>query len=195
MDRNMMYAGVSMVLAGLLGFSWAKGGTALNAEEPKAVERDIALVDMNKVFASHKGMQAKNEDLKREAEDAQEKGKALFESQQKIQEDLKRAKQGSAEQSKLQKELQEKNIAIQKFQIETRRHLEELNMSNTLSVYKLINDEIQNIAEARGYRLVINYSSDPVDPKETAKGIQTISRYVLYQKDLDITEEVIQALN
>ncbi|HEY2249846.1 MAG TPA: hypothetical protein VGH74_02255, partial [Planctomycetaceae bacterium] len=64
MDRHMMYAGVSVVLAGLLGFSWAKEGTALNADEPKAIERDIALVDMNKIFAAHKGLQAKNEELK-----------------------------------------------------------------------------------------------------------------------------------
>lgn len=195
MDRNMMYAGASVVLAGLLGFSWAKGGSALNADEPKAIERDIALVDMNKIFASHKGLQAKNEEFKREAESAQEKGKALFEALRQIQEDLKRHKQGTAEHNRLGKELQEKELQIRKFQVETKRHLDEVNMANLLATYKLVNDEVQNIAEARGYRLVINYSSEPVDTKEPAKGIQTMSRYVLYQKDLDITEVVIQAIN
>ena len=49
--------------------------------------------------------------------------------------------------------------------------------------------------EARQFRLVINFSSDPVDQKETAKAMQMMSRQILYQNGLDITEEVIQAVN
>jgi hypothetical protein len=41
----------------------------------------------------------------------------------------------------------------------------------------------------------MNFSSDPVDSKDMAKAMQTMNRYVLYQKDLDITEEVMQAFN
>ena len=54
MDRNMMYAGVSVILAGLLGFSWAQGRGALNADEPKVIAADIAVVDLAKVFDNHK---------------------------------------------------------------------------------------------------------------------------------------------
>jgi len=68
-------------------------------------------------------------------------------------------------------------------------------VTNLLSTYQLINDEIQRIAEARSFRLVINYSSDPVDQKDTAKAMQTMSRQILYQNGLDITEDVIQAIN
>jgi Skp family chaperone for outer membrane proteins len=195
MDRHMAYAGVSVVLAGLLGFSWAKGGTALNADEPKAIERDIALVDMNKIFAAHKGLQAKNEEFRREALAAQEKHKALIESGKQLQDELKRHKQGTAEHDRIAKELQQKADTWKKFQEETQKHLQEQNMANLLSTYQLINEEIQRIAEARGYRLVINFSSDPVDSKDMAKAVQTMNRSVLYQKDLDITEEVMQAFN
>jgi len=195
MDRHMMYAGVSVVLAGLLGFSWARGGAALNADEPKVNDRDIAVVDINKIFASHKGLQAKNEELKREAEAAQEKGKAFLVAGNRLQEDLKRQKPGTAEHNRIAKELQEKADGWKKFQEETQKHLGEQNMANLLSTYQLINDEIQRIAEARQFRLVINFSSDPIDQKDTAKGIQILNRQILYQSGLDITEEVIQAVN
>src|SRR5262245_30887345 len=42
MDRNTIYAGVSVVLAGLLGFTWAQGRGALSADEPKPVAGEIA---------------------------------------------------------------------------------------------------------------------------------------------------------
>jgi len=195
MDRHMMYAGVSVVLAGLLGFSWARGGGALSADEPKSTERDIALVDMNKIFAGHKGLQAKNEEFKREASAAQEKGKSFVDAGKVLQDELKRHKPGTAEYDRIAKELKEKADTWKKFQEETQKHLQEQNMANLLSTYQLINEEVQRIAESRGYRLVINFSSDPIDAKDTAKAMQTMSRYVLYQKDLDITEDVIQAIN
>ena len=195
MDRHMMYAGVSVVLAGLLGFSWARGGGALNADEPKANDRDIAVVDMNKVFASHKALIAKNEELKRDAEAAQEKGKAFLVAGNRLQEELKNHKQGTAEFNRISKELKDKADGWKKFQEETQKRLTEQNVANLLSTYQLINDEIQRIAEARQFRLVINYSSDPVDQKETAKAMQMMSRQILYQHGLDITDEVIQAVN
>jgi len=195
MDRNMTYAGVSVVLAGLLGFSWAKQGGALNADESKATDRDIAVVDMTKIFAVHKGLQAKNEEIRREVMESQEKLKALVDSGKHLKDELARHKQGTAEHNRIAKELQEKADAWKKFQEETQKHLQEQNSANLLSTYQLVNDEIQRIAEARGYRLVMNFSSDPVDAKDTAKVMQTMSRYVLYQKGLDITEEVIEALN
>ena len=195
MDRHMMYAGVSVVLAGLLGFSWARGGGALNADEPKTTERDIAVVDMNKVFAGHKRLLAKNEELKREAESAQEKAKALIEAARLLQEELKLHKPGTADHIRISKELKEKADAWKKFGEETQKRLTEQITANMLSTYQSINEEIQRIAEARDFRLVINYSSEPVDQKETAKAMQIMSRQILYQNGLDITEEVIQAVN
>jgi Skp family chaperone for outer membrane proteins len=195
MDRHMMYAGVSVVLAGLLGFSWARGGGALNADEPKASDRDIAVVDMNKVFATHKGLLAKNEELKREGESAREKLQFLVDSGKHLQEEQKRHKQGTAEHNRIAKELLEKADAWKKLAEETQKRLGEQNTANMLSTYQSINDEIQRIAEARQFRLVINFSSEPVDQKDTAKAMQIMSRQILYQNGLDITDDVIQAIN
>jgi Skp family chaperone for outer membrane proteins len=195
MDRHMMYAGVSVVLAGLLGFSWAKGGGALNADDAKPKEHDIAVVDMNKVFTSHKGLLAKGEELQREGKSAQEKLQGFVEAGKQLQEELNRHKQGTSEHNRIARELQQKADAWKKFAEETQKRLQEQSMSNMLSTYKTVNEEILRIAEARNFRLVINFSSDPVDQKDTAKGMQILGRQILYQNGLDITEEVIQAVN
>ena len=167
----------------------------MGADEPKATERDIAVVDINKVFASHKALQAKNEELRHEHQIAQEKGKAFLETGKQLQDELKRHKPGTGEHNRIAKELQEKADAWKKFGEETQKRLNEQNLANLLSTYQLINEEIQRIAEARQFRLVINFSSEPVDQKDTAKATLILNRQILYQNGLDITEDVIQAVN
>ena len=195
MDRQMAYAGVSVVLAGLLGFSWGKGGGALNADEPKANDRDIAVVDMNKIFASHKGLQVKNEELQREGARAQEKLKALLDSGKQLQDELKRHKQGTAEFDRVARELQGKADAWKKLAEESQKHFQEQSLTNVLSIYQSVNDEIQRIAEARHFRLVINFSSEQVEQRDISKAALILNRQILYQSGLDITDEVIQAFN
>ena len=90
MDRNMIYAGSAIVMAGLLGFSWGKGGNGLNADDSKPAMHDVAVVDMNKVFAAHKVLLAKNDELKHEtSRKAQKKvSKCLADAGEKLKNDL-----------------------------------------------------------------------------------------------------------
>jgi Skp family chaperone for outer membrane proteins len=195
MDRNMVYAAVSVVLAGLLGFSWAKGGGALNADEPKLAAQDIAVVDLAKVFDAHKGLTAKRDDLKRDAQRAEESLKSLVEAAKKLQEDLNRHKPGSAEHTRIQKELAEKGAEFQKRRGEQLQELQQKEAAVYHNTYKQIMEEIQRIAEARGIRLVIRTETLAPDTKDQKKLIETMNRQVLYQNGLDITDEVVQAVN
>ncbi|HLJ09650.1 MAG TPA: hypothetical protein VKU82_00600, partial [Planctomycetaceae bacterium] len=104
MNKNMIYAGMSVVLAGLLGFSWAKGGAGLSADDGKPNANEIAVVDMSKVFAGHRGLMAKNEEFKRDAERAQESLRTMAETAKQLQDELKMHKPGSAEHARIQKE-------------------------------------------------------------------------------------------
>jgi len=197
MDRNMTYAGVSVVLAGLLGFTWARRGETLNADDARAAGalQEIAVVDLSKIFAGHKAFLAETEDLKRDAERAQEEGKALYSAGIKLGEELKLHKQGTAEHTRIAKELKEKADAFKKFNEETQKRMAEKQAGMALKYYSSINEEIQRIAAARGFKLVVNFASDPIDPKDLSKAMQVMNRQVLYQNGLDITEDVLQAVN
>ncbi|HEY3964625.1 MAG TPA: OmpH family outer membrane protein [Planctomycetaceae bacterium] len=195
MDRNMIYAGSAIVMAGLLGFSWGKGGGGLNADDSKPAAHEIAVVDMNKVFAAHKGLIARNEDLKREVERAQESGKALLEAGQKLKNDLNGLKKGSAEFQRVERELQQKADEWKKLSDEATRKATETQAANFLWTYQLVAEQIQQIADARGYRLVINFSSEAIDQKDLRKWQMIANRQVLYQNSLDITDDVINAVN
>jgi Skp family chaperone for outer membrane proteins len=195
MDRNMVYAGVSVVLAGLLGFSWAQGRGALNADEPKLLAGEIAVVDMAKVFDGHKILTAKREQVRREAQDAQEKFNALAQAGTKLQNELKMHKPGSAEHNRIQKELAEKAAELQKYQKETVQKLQQEEAEIYLETYRFVIEEIQRIAEARGLKLVLRYQADNLDAKDPKKLMESLNRQILYEKGLDITDDVLQAVN
>jgi len=196
MDRNMIYAGASVILAGLLGFSWARGGGTLNAEESRAAApQEIAVVDLAKVFAGYKAFQSDNEELKREVQHVQEESRAMLATGNKLGEELKLHKQGTAEHTRILKEIQAKADAFKKHNEESQKHLTEKQATLNLKNYYAVNEEIQRIAAARGFKLVVNYASDPIDPKDLSKTMQVLNRQVLYQNGLDITEDVLQAVN
>ena len=195
MDRNTIYAGVSVVLAGVLGFTWAQGRGALSADEPKPVTGEIAVVDMSKVFNAHKRLQDRMAEVRRDTERATEDGKVLADAYKELENDLKMHKPGSAEHNRIQKELREKLGEIQKFQAETQKRLGQEQAQAYLVTYQSVLEDIQRIAEARGFKLVLNYSSEPIDAKDVNKTMQVLSRQVLYQSGLDITDDVLQAVN
>lgn len=192
MNRNMKCAGVSVILAGLLGFSWAHGRGVLNADEPKAGAQDIALVDVNKIYSRHQPFIDQAEELKREVQRADEEIKSLLEKAKELSEELKSHKPGTAEHDRIQKELKERSTAWQKARDDARKRLEEKQATMTLATYKSTTEAIQRIAEARGFKLVLNYSSQPLDLKNIR---QQSGNYVLFQGGLDITDDVLQALN
>jgi Skp family chaperone for outer membrane proteins len=195
MDRNMVYAGVSVVLAGLLGFTWAQERGAASADEPRPISQDVAVVDMVKVFENHKGFQKRSDDLKQTAEKAKEKLRKIAEDGQRLKDELARQKAGSAEFVRIQKELNEKAAEFQRVQKEQAEQLQKEQTEGINVTYKDIVDEIQRIAEKRGLRLVLRSQGEIPDSTNPQKLAESVNRQVLYQNGLDITDEVIQAFN
>jgi hypothetical protein len=85
MDRNIVYGGICVVLAGLLGFSWAPGRGAANADGPRLPAGEIAVVDLPKLFAGHKAFTARREQLNRETQDATDALAAIIQAGKKLE--------------------------------------------------------------------------------------------------------------
>lgn len=195
MDRNLAYAGVSVVLAGLLGFTWAQGRGALSADEPRPMTQDIGVVDMIKVYENHKGFQKRSEDFKQASLKAQQKLKTIADAGQKLKDELAGQKPGSAEFARIQKELAEKGNEFQRVQKEQAEQLQKEQTEAISVTYKDIVEEIQRIAEKRGLRLVLRSQGDVTETLNPQKLAESVNRQVLYQNGLDITDEVLQAFN
>jgi Skp family chaperone for outer membrane proteins len=84
---------------------------------------------------------------------------------------------------------------MQKFQKEHVQRLQQEEAEAYQKTYREVVEEIQRIAEARNLRLVLRYQADNADSKDPKKLVESLSRQVLYEKGLDITDDVVQAVN
>lgn len=68
-------------------------------------------------------------------------------------------------------------------------------MKAMYKIYGEISEEVKRYAQANGLMLVMDYSSDPVDPNVPSTIQRAVSRPFVYQGGPDITDAVLNALN
>lgn len=90
-----------------------------------------------------------------------------------------------------------KAAEYRKFRAQSEKRLKDESAQVILATYQLVLEEVQRIAENRGLKLVLNFSSEPIDTNITdvgqVRGI--LNRPVLYQSGCDITDDVLQSVN
>ncbi|HTI51693.1 MAG TPA: OmpH family outer membrane protein [Planctomycetaceae bacterium] len=186
---------MAVILAILLGYSWAQGPGLRGAEEPRGGEFPVALVDLGKVFNKYKVVVERRDELQAKYQQAIESGKSLVTEIQQLQEELKKHKPGTAEHQRIAEQLQAKAKEFEAFrQQEQQKMMQELS-GIYLQASERVNQEIQQYAEARGIKLVLRFSSDPIEGKTPQETLANLNRPVLYHNALDITDEILQALN
>lgn len=195
MQRNSPVALLAVVLALLLGYSWAPRGGAARAE-PKFDGSTIALVDMLKLFNAHKGYTGRRDELQKEITEAQQTFNAKAASIRKLEEEGKSARQGSEEHKRLAEEWRTKMKDLETFRREKLQRLAEEEKQLNIKTFQEIVEQIEKYSEAHGLRLVVRYSSDPLDDsKNPQEVLGLVNQFVVYQRGLDITEEIIASLN
>ena len=194
MNRHSVSTLAVPLLALLLCYSWAQK-PQVSGQEDRA-KLDIALVDMVKLFNADKDYTAQREELQKEVAEAQ---KTLQEKQQallQLQEEGRKAKPNSEEQKRIGEELRQKARDAESFRQNHVNKVLETEKSLNIKTWRTINERIQRYADDRGIRLIIRYTSQPVDDSKTPQEILAlINQDVVYQNGLDVTEDILQTLN
>ena len=63
------------------------------------------------------------------------------------------------------------------------------------NVFQEINYEVRNFADRHGISLVLRYNSEPVDTSNPQSVRAEINKSVVYQRNIDITDSVLNELN
>jgi len=197
MGRQFAQPIVVAVLAALLGYTWAQGPTVRGADDDKKDPSfPVAVVDFAKVMNGYKRLTERKDEIVRELEASQEKAKTLLAEAKRLQEEAKRHKEGSPDHQRISDELKSKAKAFDNFRREQQQAALEKHSKIMLWGYERVIEQIQQYADAHHIKLVMHSSPIPGDektPQEIYTGIS--NRKVLYQNALDITEEILQALN
>jgi len=174
---------------GLVAVGGAMGRAA--AADPPAV----GIVNLDKLFKTHKPFQDKLTPLKDEAKELDKKLQVRQAEFDKVVADLGKAAPGSPEFSRLQQTAQKLNTDLQRFIATERGNLQTKEASLYVTFYKQVDAEIAKLAKAKGLKLVIRDQDASFDEKQQVNDLlKTLNRTVLYQDGLDITDDLLKAL-
>lgn len=186
---------VVAILAGLLGYTWAHGPALRGADTDQPPAFPVAVVDMAKVLNGYKQLNERKEEQQKLFQKAEESARGRVEEGKRLEEELKAAKPGSAEHKRLFEELQGKLKEFEQFRRQQQQALMESQAKMLLWAYERVVEQVQQYSDAHQIKLVIQLNPIPVEGKPPQEIIAGMNRQVIYQNTLDITDEILQALN
>lgn len=166
------------------------------AEKPAAKPCDVAVIDIGKVFKEHIEFKKAMDLLKAEMVAFQEKGQARHKELQDLAEAAKsNFKKGSEPLEQEERKLQR---LANELQIESASKQKQI-MAEEAKVYHRIYNDVSEktigYARAKGIRIVLRFNSDSIDPDDRNSVLAGVNNSIVYQDNLDITDEIIRRVN
>jgi Skp family chaperone for outer membrane proteins len=176
-----------VTLVGLLSASASSG-----AAEPLP----IALVNMDRLFKTHQPLLDQLEPLKTEAKDLDAKVQLRQAELEAVAAKLRSAQPGSPEFQRLQQEGVKLQNELRQFVETERQALQKKEAAVYLEFYRQVEAEVNKYAKAHGIKLVLRQQDSSLDENQPlAEVLKTLSRGVIYEEGLDITDEIVKGLN
>ncbi len=175
---------------------WAAVTSSLQAQTPRAPNGPsstvVAVLDVKKVFDNHPQFKQQVEGIKREVEAFEQELEEHRVQMTREVEALKLFKPGSPEYKQKEKALaqQESNLRL-RAQLKRKEVLEK-EAKLYYETYQHIVSVVGEIADRYGIGLVLRYDSEEVDGSDRAEILRNVNRSVVFQRNLDLTNMVIE---
>ena len=192
MSRSIFFGALScgcmLFVSGTVGRAQTPGATST------APSTLVAVVDIARVFESHPTFKTSLESLQQQAQsvdlDLEGKKKSLTQRGQQLT-DLDPA---SPDYRQLESDLARQAADLQ---VQVRQVKKDLLQREALQYYESYNEilkTIERIAQQHGIGLVLRFDSRNMDPQDPQSVMQGMNRAVVLQRNLDITNMVIDEL-
>jgi Skp family chaperone for outer membrane proteins len=155
---------------------------------------NVAVIDISLVFENFPGFQKKMEELKGQVEAFEGEMKAEGAKMMKKKEQLDEYAKGSDNFKRLEEEMARTNSGMQIKVAKQRREFLEQEAKIYYEGYNEVLAAVSLLAERNDIKLVLRFSSEPMRADDRNSVLQSVNRPIVYQKNLNITNLVIQAL-
>ena len=155
----------------------------------------VALVNMDRVF-KHQPLQDKLTPIKEaDAELAKTVQLRTAELETAVNK-FRAAAPGSPESQRLQQQAAKLQAELQQFVQKERGDLQKREAAIFLAFYRELENEVRKYAKAKGIKLVIRQKEAPLDENQSPQQtLLSINREVLFEDGLDITDDILKALD
>jgi len=155
----------------------------------------IALVNVDKFFKSHKPFQDKLTPIKEALQEMEKKVQTRQIELETVVTQLRQAEPGTPAAQRLQQQAAKLQQDLQQFVAQERGELQKREVALLLEYYLLMNEEVKSYAQAKGIKLVIRQQDSSLDANQPpAEILKSLNRGILYEDGLDITDEILKAV-
>jgi Skp family chaperone for outer membrane proteins len=190
---------ISVVSCGLLCVALAPAAAqapAARRPAPRtaAAPSSVAVVDISLIFKQHDGFKQRMEQMKQQVQAVEDQLKARHQDFESRRQKLATFRAGSEEYKRGEEELARLQAQLQADTQLKRKEFLEQEARVYYEVYTEVSKEIEAFASSHGISLVLRFSADDIDPADRASVLQGVNRPVVFQRNLNITYDILERL-
>ncbi|MCI0361944.1 MAG: OmpH family outer membrane protein [Planctomycetaceae bacterium] len=156
----------------------------------------VAVLNMDKVFKTHKPFLDKQAPIKQAAAELEKEVQLRTVELETAVNKFRAAQPGSPEAQKLQQQGAKLQADLQQYVQKERGELQKREVAIYVELDRQIDEEVRKYAKAKGIRLVIRQQDASFDQNQPLPQIlAALNRGIVYEDGLDITEEILKALD
>jgi Skp family chaperone for outer membrane proteins len=155
----------------------------------------VAVVDISAIFENHAGFKNAMEQMKQEVQQYEDELRTRHQALSKERDQMLQFAPGSQEYEKMERGLADKAA---KLQVDTQLKKKEFLQRESkvyYQVYQEVSNAVREFAEMKGIDLVLRHNSEEMKPDDRQSVLQGVNRALVYQRNLDITREILDRLN
>jgi Skp family chaperone for outer membrane proteins len=170
-------------------------GPALAQNGAKPIDPGVRVIDIERAFKEHRLYNAKIEELKELAKSMELETNKEKQSIIDMEKDLPNLTAGSSDRKALEEQILRRKTDLAARTRIKQNDLLEKEAKVYYFTYKEIQDEVAVFCRQTGVSLVLQYSSDKVDPNNRMSIMKAMGNPVVHHAGIDITDDVLKWLN
>jgi Skp family chaperone for outer membrane proteins len=156
----------------------------------------IAILNMDRIFKTHKPLQDQLAPVREEAKKLQETVQLRQAEIETVATQIRKTDPGTPDFQRLQAQLLKLNGELQQLAQTGQQSIQKQESTIYLVFYRTLDDEVAKYAKAKGLKLVIRQQDNSLDDNQPlAEILKSLNRSIVYQDGLDITDEILKALD
>lgn len=167
----------------------------LSAQETTKAAVPIATIDILHIYKHHKPVAEKLEVLKQSAQELEKTLQIRQVELETLQRKLQSPPKPNEDREKMQLQLVKLQTELRLFLERERQQLQKREVAIQVETYKQVQAEVARLSKERGYKLVLVKAQRSLDSENIGEISLALNQVILLEDGLDITQDVLQALD
>ena len=156
----------------------------------------IGLIDVDRVFKTHQPFLKKLEPIRTEVKELDESIQVRQAELETVAAQARKEQQGSADFIRLQQQAVKLQAELQQYVASSRQAVQKKEAAVLIECYQQLDAQVNKYAKSKGLKLVIRNQESTLDAGQSFPDVlKALNRSILYAEDLDITDEILKALD